>query len=274
MAKQLLGLLLVGGKSSRMGTNKAQIIYRNHQPEWLRIRELMQEFCETVYLCSPVDQSNDYEPPFVQDQGNGPLAAIAQADKTYPGSNWLVVACDLPLLDRITLKDLVNNRDQSIVGTYYSSVFDGKPEPLCAIYENNFFPVIHKAISNDHFCPRNLFLKHSGKALELANISALKNANTPAEKLEIEAILNQTMKSKFVTIRYFAQLKEIAKVDSEELETTSVTPAGLYEELQIKHQFPHKIKQLMIAINGDFSEWETELKEGDEVVFIPPVAGG
>ena len=68
--------------------------------------------------------------------------------------------------------------------------------------------------------------------------------------------------------------REIAKMESEQRETTSVTPAGLYEELQIAHQFPHKPKQLMIAINDDFSEWETELAEGDEVVFIPPVAGG
>jgi len=160
------------------------------------------------------------------------------------------------------------------VGTYYNSVFDGKPEPLCAIYEPSFFPAIHQSIVDNQFCPRNLFLEHGALGIDLADASALKNANTPAEKLEVEAILAKSMKSKLVTIRYFAQLREIAKIDSEELTTTSVTPAGLYEELQIKYQFPQKLKQLMIAINGDFAEWETKLEDGDEVVFIPPVAGG
>jgi len=257
-----------------MGSSKAQIQYRNNQPEWLRIRELMQKFCAEVYICCPEDHLSHYDPPFVQDHGNGPLAAIAAADVAHPDNSWLVVACDLPLLDDSTLSNLINQRDECVVGTYYRSVFDGKPEPLCAIYENNFFPIIHQSIEDDDFCPRRLFTKQGGKSIELVNPVALKNANTPAEKLEIEAILNNTMKSKLVTIRYFAQLREIAKTDSEELDTTSVTPAGLYEELQMKHQFPHKINQLMIAINGDFTEWETELKDGDEVVFIPPVAGG
>ena len=48
----------------------------------------------------------------------------------------------------------------------------------------------------------------------------------------------------------------------------------IYEELKSRYQFPHKQKQLMVAINEDFASWETILQDGDEVVFIPPVAGG
>jgi molybdopterin converting factor small subunit len=31
---------------------------------------------------------------------------------------------------------------------------------------------------------------------------------------------------------------------------------------------------LKVAINGEFTDWSTPLADGDEVVFIPPVAGG
>ena len=75
-------------------------------------------------------------------------------------------------------------------------------------------------------------------------------------------------------MRYFAQLREKAGVDAETITTTAVTPAGLYEELKAQYRFPHKQKQIMVAINEDFATWETLLKDEDEVVFIPPVAGG
>ena len=100
------------------------------------------------------------------------------------------------------------------------------------------------------------------------------NANSPAEKLEVLSIINQTRTMKTIQLKYFAQLKEIAQKDSESVETEACTPAGLFEEIKQRYQFPHKQKQLMVAINEDFSAWNHVLQDGDEVVFIPPVAGG
>lgn len=275
MNNQLNGILLVGGKSSRMGTDKAQIVYRQNTPEWKRITTMLQKFCNEVFVVYQDDQASAFEDfPSIIDCGNGPLAAIAQADKEHPGNSWCVVACDLPLLDESTLEHLFDARDTNSMTTYYLSAVDGMPEPLCAIYENTIFPMIHEAVVKEQFCPRRLLRDNAGKGVELEVSHTLKNANTPAEKLEVEAILSGEVVTKVVTIRYFAQLKELAKVESEQIETTSVTPAGVYEELQIQHQFPHKPKQLMVAINEDFSDWNTPLKDGDELVFIPPVAGG
>ena len=56
--------------------------------------------------------------------------------------------------------------------------------------------------------------------------------------------------------------------------TAAATPAALYDELRGRHNFSLTANLLMVAVNGDFGAWDTPLKEGDEVVFLPPVAGG
>lgn len=268
----ITGILLVGGKSSRMGVDKAEIIYQQNQSEEVRLFNLLDEFCEKTYLCHREKQN--YDKPAIIDPGYGPLAAIAAAAKHCPESALLVLACDTPLLAKEDIQELIDQREPSAMATCYNSPIDNKPEPFCAIYEPAFFPLIFAALNNSQFCPRQLLEQQLIKSLTLKNPHAMMNANTPAEKIEVEAILNQTRVMKTVELKYFAQLREITQKDTESVQTESCTPAGLFEEIKQRYQFPHKQKNIMVAINDDFSTWDHLLKEGDEVVFIPPVAGG
>jgi len=77
-----------------------------------------------------------------------------------------------------------------------------------------------------------------------------------------------------ISIQYFAILREQRGVVREQLTTTAKTPAGLYEELSAKHNFTLPPDRIRAAVNGEFVSSATVLKNGDEVVFIPPVAGG
>ena len=79
--------------------------------------------------------------------------------------------------------------------------------------------------------------------------------------------------TKRITIEYFAILRERAGRDSEELDTQTGTAAGLYAELAKRYDFPEQ-QTMKVAINDEFDDWEAVLKDGDAVVFIPPVAGG
>lgn len=78
---------------------------------------------------------------------------------------------------------------------------------------------------------------------------------------------------KRLSIEYFAILRERAGLDREELETDAATPAELFSELAQRHAFPEE-GRFKVAINAEFSDWDTPLAEGDSIVFIPPVAGG
>jgi molybdopterin converting factor subunit 1 len=77
-----------------------------------------------------------------------------------------------------------------------------------------------------------------------------------------------------VQLRYFALLREQAGRQAETVETSAATPAALYAELAARHGFRLGAAQLRVAVNASFSDWEQPLRDGDEVVFIPPVAGG
>ena len=81
-------------------------------------------------------------------------------------------------------------------------------------------------------------------------------------------------KPRTLRVQYYAILREQAGRSEETLDTTAATPAELYDELRRRHPFQLTASQLKVALNSEFSDWQTPLRHGDTVVFIPPVAGG
>ncbi|MBT5901963.1 MAG: MoaD/ThiS family protein [Opitutaceae bacterium] len=79
---------------------------------------------------------------------------------------------------------------------------------------------------------------------------------------------------KTLTVKYFAILREQRGDAEEQLRTESVDAQSLYEELQAQHGFTLPVDRLRAAVNGEFRPWPAPVNDGDEVVFIPPVAGG
>lgn len=77
-----------------------------------------------------------------------------------------------------------------------------------------------------------------------------------------------------IAVRYFAALREQRGLSSEELETNAVTPEALYQELRGRHKFSLGDSQVRFAVHGEYVGAGHTLQEGDEVVFVPPVAGG
>lgn len=75
-------------------------------------------------------------------------------------------------------------------------------------------------------------------------------------------------------LRYYALLREQAGRAAETIESSARTPAELYAELAARHGFRLAQAQLKVAVNSAFADWERPLADRDEVVFIPPVAGG
>lgn len=75
-------------------------------------------------------------------------------------------------------------------------------------------------------------------------------------------------------IEYFALLREQRGLTAESLATAAATPAALYEELRARHGFTLPAAHVRAAVNGEFVPADAALREGDIIVFIPPVAGG
>ena len=267
------GLLLIGGKSSRMGSDKSELILRDGLTQKQRGTALLKSVCDEVFISTCKDTG---EPNTIADAFGpiGPLGAIASAQKADPDSAWLILACDLPLLEKDQLEILIGSRSSSHDATYFSSAGDGLPEPLCAIWEPTSIKAVQSAIDKSKQCPRSVLIQLNGHALPSPGLWPLANTNTEADLIEIRARLNSSTTVKNITVSYFAQLRELTRTNSESLQTDTVTPAGLFEEIRAKYQLPLKRKGMMVAVNGDFTDWSHPLSDDEEVVFIPPVAGG
>ncbi|KQQ84950.1 molybdopterin synthase sulfur carrier subunit [Xanthomonas sp. Leaf131] len=77
-----------------------------------------------------------------------------------------------------------------------------------------------------------------------------------------------------VTVLYFASLREAAGIASEQVQSGAQDLRGLYAELDARHGLLWTPAQLRVAVDGAFARWEDGVRDGSEVVFIPPVSGG
>ena len=77
-----------------------------------------------------------------------------------------------------------------------------------------------------------------------------------------------------VTVLYFASLREVAKVESEAIQSHASDLQGLYVEAQARHGFQWPLASLRVAVDGEFAHWADPVHDGSEIAFIPPVSGG
>lgn len=189
----LLGLVLAGGSSSRMQADKAALAYRA-RPQLAVAFDLLAPRVEGAYVSARPDQAGDplrARYPLIVDgeAGRGPIAGIIAAQARHPEAAWLVIACDLPLLDDATLVELIARRDPRRLATAFRSATDGLPEPLCAIYEPASRAAILAHVAAGRDCPRKFLMTHDALLIEPRISAALENANTPAEAAAARAAL-------------------------------------------------------------------------------------
>jgi molybdopterin-guanine dinucleotide biosynthesis protein A len=276
----LYGLVLAGGRSTRMGRDKAALAYQG-RTQLERAMALLSAHVARAFVSVRADQRIDaVRARFAQisdaHENLGPIAGLLAAQAQHPEAAWLVLACDLPLLDEATLAHLLRARDPARAATAYRSSHDGLPEPLCAIYEPRSREPLAAYVAAGKQCPRKFLLAADALLVDEPNPRALDNINTPEEYGSAMATLTaeSSATTRHITVQYFALLREQAGRREEALVSAAQTPRELYAELTARYPFTLAPDVLRVAINAEFSEWSTPLADGDAVVFIPPVAGG
>ena len=180
----IYGLLLSGGASRRMRRDKAQLTYAG-EPQLLRAWRLLEAVTERAFVSVRDSQRDDplrNGLPQIVDSYDaiGPAAGILSAQDAHPHVAWLVIACDLPLLDQTTLLRLIDARDPAGDATAFSSRFDGLPEPLCALWEPSSHGLLMQRYEAGSYCPRKALLQLRSTLLPAPG-DALDNINTPEE---------------------------------------------------------------------------------------------
>lgn len=138
----LIGLVLCGGKSSRMQADKAFIQY-HELPQAYHLFNKISLLCYQMFLSCNQNQVDKIEVQFpiiiddVKYENNGPICAILSALEIHKNKSFLVLACDYPLLtfdDILELKNVWENGDSSV--SFYNNETNFR-EPLLAIYHQN-----------------------------------------------------------------------------------------------------------------------------------------
>ena len=180
----LLGLVLGGGRSRRMGRDKATLQYHG-KPQILHAWELLRDAGVEAYVSCRSDQSEAEGfrgLPQIQDRflDFGPMGGILSALFFRREAAFLVLACDLPFLDKDAISFLIRRRDASKIATAYLSP-EGLPEPLCAIYEPAAYPALLEFMGRGIHCPRKALINSDILGIVPEDIQLLENVNHPEE---------------------------------------------------------------------------------------------
>ncbi|WP_202621828.1 NTP transferase domain-containing protein [Pontibacter russatus] len=188
----LQGLVLAGGKSQRMGRDKGAIAWHGKAQRY-HMADLLGEVCGEVYISCRAEQQPDLNRSYktLPDTftGLGPYGAILSAFREQPDAAWLVVACDLPLLDRQTLQQLTAQRNTAAIATTIESPHDGFPEPLIAIWEPKSYAVLLSFLAQGYTCPRKVLINSHIRLLKPLNPNTLLNVNTPEELEQVRQMM-------------------------------------------------------------------------------------
>tara|TARA_R110002167_G_scaffold44511_3_gene133862 strand:+ start:249 stop:839 length:591 start_codon:yes stop_codon:yes gene_type:complete len=185
---KLYGLVLSGGKSTRMGTDKGLIEYHGI-PQREYLYNLLSQVCENTFISLREEQEDELPTAMKTivdlNEFKGPYNGLLSAYKKYPDVAWLVLACDLPLMDLDALKELISQRDSAKEATAFALKENPLPEPLCAIWEPH---ALQQSItyleSGNGTCPRKYLINHDTKLVFPKYENVLLNANSEEDYKE------------------------------------------------------------------------------------------
>ena len=192
----IYGLVLSGGKSTRMGTDKGLIKYHD-VPQREHLYAVLNQVCENTFISIREEQQSEFpnEMAVITDlnEFKGPYNGLLSAHEKYPEVAWLVLACDLPLMDLKALQELIAARDPENLATAFALKGNPLPEPLCAIWEPAALKRSRAYLEEGNgSCPRKFLINNKVKLVFPKNENVLLNANSEQEYKDALAKLATT----------------------------------------------------------------------------------
>ncbi|MEP5611160.1 MAG: NTP transferase domain-containing protein [Cyclobacteriaceae bacterium] len=189
--KDLYGLILMGGQSSRMGTDKSSLEYHG-QPHAEFMFELVKGILPDTFVSVREDQQVSFTDQTIQDNFStkGPINGILSAMTLHPDKAWLVLAVDLPFVTEQTIHQLISSRNTSKMATALATKESGLPEPLVAIWEPNSAEALKEHhLVEDKRCPRKFLINSDIELVHPQDDLELYNANNPDEYKEAKSMI-------------------------------------------------------------------------------------
>jgi molybdopterin-guanine dinucleotide biosynthesis protein A len=164
--KKIVGIVLSGGKSSRMGSEKGLVKWKE-KPLIEYSLEAIQALCDTIVISSNKNCYDYLALPVVEDvvKGCGPIGGIYSCMNVYPADYYLVVSCDVPGVNNGLFNDLLNEIGDSKAIVPIDE--NKKVQPLVAVYSKNSHAIIKDEFLSGHLKMMKLLDKLSCKYLSV-----------------------------------------------------------------------------------------------------------
>lgn len=182
---RIIGIVLAGGKSSRMGRDKALLpVSGSHTDILGRTVALLQDVCGRAIVVGR--QTPGYACVLDIAPDCGPVGGVATALDYCQGAACLVLSCDMPFMGKEALYKLVEHRRKRPPGTHvtaYRHADSGKIESLAAIYEPECLPYFQICVNERLLKINRVVPTYHYHFLEYgeAEAQAFFNLNSPAD---------------------------------------------------------------------------------------------
>lgn len=187
------GLVLCGGKSSRMTLSKATLPFG---PELMlgRIVRLLSEVVHPIVVVAAPGQTIPALPSGVlmtrdEKEGLGPLSGLAAGLAALPSGvdAAYVTGCDVPLLEAAFVRQMIDKLGENDIAVPVDGEFH---HPLASVYRIRVLPVVRALLAADRLRPFYLFERVKTRRVPVAdlkqvdpNLQTLMNLNYPADYL-------------------------------------------------------------------------------------------
>jgi molybdopterin-guanine dinucleotide biosynthesis protein A len=170
----ITGLILAGGQSKRMGTDKAFLKIAG-VPLIVRVHTVLAPLFADVLIAAgsrtpkrgPFPARALYDPT----PGQGPLAGLVTGLKAARTPWLFMVACDMPNLDPKVIARILDERADGLLAVVPES--PGGPESCHALYARAALPVIEAAMAEGERAPHRLFNRLHAHIIPKAEIAAI-----------------------------------------------------------------------------------------------------
>lgn len=177
----MIGVVICGGKSSRMGSDKSLLLWQGI-PFYKHAAQSLSGVCSKVFISCNQSQKHNYDLPVIVDnyENIGPMAGIITSIEDLDGQSFITIPCDMPLFDHSILQKMIEINNDHVDGIFLKDN-SGQVEPLVALYNPTIKSKLQNAVKSENYslkyfienCPNVSFIQlHQDQIL---------NINSPAD---------------------------------------------------------------------------------------------